>query len=68
MKEKDKNQEKSQFEDFLEDVVDQSYVSSAGDCTGLIPSAPSSDAELEAYEQLYHFIQPARDDEKKEES
>ncbi|ADL05601.1 hypothetical protein [Lacrimispora saccharolytica] len=26
------------------------------DCTGLIPSAPQSEAELESYEDLYPFM------------
>ncbi len=30
-------------------------VCSATDCTGLIPALPSSDAELEAYEEMYQF-------------
>ena len=29
---------------------------SAGDCTGLIPALPGSRAELEAYEELYHYL------------
>lgn len=29
---------------------------SATDCTGLIPSAPESAAELEHYNQLYQFL------------
>lgn len=29
--------------------------SSARDCTGLIPSLPQSDAELESYEELYPY-------------
>lgn len=29
---------------------------SAMDCTGLIPSLPQSDAEIEHYNQLYHFL------------
>lgn len=28
---------------------------SATDCTGLMPTAPTSDAEQESYEELYHF-------------
>lgn len=31
---------------------------SCQDCTGLIPSAPSSSSELEAYEELYHYLPP----------
>ncbi len=29
---------------------------SAMDCTGLIPAAPVSDAEVEHYNQLYKFL------------
>lgn len=29
--------------------------SSSNDCTGLIPSLPQSDAELESYEELYPY-------------
>ena len=28
---------------------------SVTDCTGLIPSAPSSEAELDSYEDVYHY-------------
>lgn len=28
---------------------------SATDCTGLIPSAPSTQAERESYEEVYHY-------------
>lgn len=28
---------------------------SATDCTGLIPSAPSSKAERDSYEEVYHY-------------
>lgn len=28
---------------------------SATDCTGLIPSLPQSDAELESYAEVYHY-------------
>ena len=28
---------------------------SATDCTGLIPSLPTSDAELESYAEVYHY-------------
>ncbi len=31
---------------------------SAQDCTGLIPSAPASDAELESYEAIYKYQPP----------
>ena len=32
---------------------------SATDCTGLIPSLPESEDQLEAYEDLYPFLTPA---------
>lgn len=31
---------------------------STQDCTGLIPSLPTSKAELESYEDLYHYQPP----------
>ena len=31
---------------------------SSTDCTGLIPSAPHSEAELDSYEAVYHFEPP----------
>ena len=31
---------------------------STQDCTGLIPSAPQNDAELESYESVYHYHPP----------
>lgn len=31
---------------------------STQDCTGLIPAAPVSEAELEAYEELYKYQAP----------
>lgn len=30
-------------------------ICSSMDCTGLIPALPSSEAELEAYEEMYEF-------------
>lgn len=33
---------------------------STTDCTGLIPSLPQSEAELESYEALYPYITTAR--------
>lgn len=35
------------------------WSSSAWDCTGMIPSLPETEAELEAYQDLYRFVQPA---------
>ena len=31
---------------------------SSNDCTGLIPSAPQSKAELDSYEAVYPFLPP----------
>lgn len=31
---------------------------SSTDCTGLIPAAPISEAELESYNETYHYIPP----------
>ena len=45
-----------------EDNIDSyDYLSNAAsmqDCTGLIPSEPVSVAELESYEELYHYLPP----------
>lgn len=35
-----------------------SNAASAQDCTGLIPSAPRAEEELESYEDLYKFQPP----------
>ena len=35
-----------------------SNAASAMDCTGLIPSAPINAAELESYEEVYHYLPP----------
>ncbi len=39
-------------------LLDFTNVNSATDCTGLIPSLPTSDAELDSYEDLYPFLPP----------
>ena len=46
------NQEIIDSYDFL------SNAASTQDCTGLIPSAPVSEAELESYEDVYHYRPP----------
>lgn len=35
-----------------------SGAASSQDCTGLIPSAPLNDAELDSYEEIYPFLPP----------
>lgn len=43
----------------LEDAeYDYLKTSSACDCTGLIPSAPIDENEIENYEELYPFLPP----------
>lgn len=48
-----------------QEIIDSyDYLSNAAssqDCTGLIPSEPVSVSELEAYEDLYHFLPPNSD-------
>lgn len=43
------------------DLLDMDYVNTASttDCTGLIPAAPASKAEMEAYEELYPYLPTA---------
>ncbi len=40
------------------DMFDVSTAASASECTGLIPTPVTSEAEAEAYEQLYDVYQP----------
>ena len=43
------------------DLLDMDYVNTASttDCTELIPAAPVSKAEMEAYEELYPYLPSA---------
>ena len=45
-----------------EEIIDSyDYLANAAsttDCTGLIPSGPASESELDAYESLYKFRPP----------
>ena len=43
-------------ESFMEH--DTFQAASSGDCTGLIPALPSTEQELEFYEELYNFLPP----------
>ena len=48
------------------DIIIDSYdylanAASTTDCTGLIPSEPVSDAELESYSELYKYHAPVLD-------
>ena len=43
-----------------DDLLDTPAVSSM-ECTGLIPALPGTDAELEAYEEMFPYITPPSD-------
>ncbi len=45
------------FQDEDDDLLDTPAVSSM-ECTGLIPALPETDAELEAYEDMFPYITP----------
>lgn len=49
--------EKRDTADYGEETEKSFYACSAQDCTGLIPSLPRDGGELEAYEELYPYIQ-----------
>ena len=51
MKKEIKNEKKQSVDDY--DYL--SNAASAMDCTGLIPSLPKNDAELESYNDIYQF-------------
>ena len=57
MQEKTEKKRKSSEADnaALEDSCFSKSICSATDCTGLIPALPSSEEELESYEELYQF-------------
>lgn len=56
-KKETKKQEKSNQE-IIDSYDYLSNAASSQDCTGLIPSEPESAAELQSYEDLYHFLPP----------
>lgn len=43
------------MEPLVADVAEDMAICSSTDCTGLIPSLPQSDAELESYQELYPY-------------
>lgn len=45
------------FQKDEEDLMEAPIVSSM-ECTGLIPSLPETDDELESYEEMYPFLTP----------
>lgn len=42
-------------QDLTEDDMRNMKACSAMECTGLIPSLPQSDSELESYAEIYHY-------------
>lgn len=56
MNEKSTKKEPDEVKRFSDSDFSRSLCSSM-DCTGLIPALPSSEAELEAYEEMYQFCQ-----------
>lgn len=49
---------KKENEKLIDDYDYLSNAASSTDCTGLIPSLPVSDAELEAYNDVYQYKPP----------
>lgn len=59
MKKEKKSTDKRKTNQEIIDSFDYlSNAASSQDCTGLIPSEPSSKAELESYEDVYHYLPP----------
>lgn len=54
----DKNKTKKSNKEIIDSYDYLSNAASTQDMTGLIPSEPSSKEEIEAYEELYHFLPP----------
>ena len=44
--------------ELIDDYDYLSNAASATDCTGLIPSLPETQEELDSYENLYHYLPP----------
>lgn len=58
---KSKNNPKIRSHRYVSDFFDDADIvnsSSANDCTGLIPTSPQSDEELDSYEDVYDFRPP----------
>ena len=45
-------------EEIDENIFEMCNICSTTDCTGLIQVVPRTEAELESYEELYHFRPP----------
>lgn len=50
--------EKSENQNIIDSYDYLANAASTQDCTGLIPSLPTSKAELESYEEVYHYQPP----------
>lgn len=61
MEQKDKKKQEKTNQEIIDSYDYLSNAASKQDCTGLIPSEPVSVAELESYEELYHFLPPNSD-------
>ncbi|MDO4295780.1 MAG: hypothetical protein Q4D90_06435 [bacterium] len=53
---RNKTEAKSQEPAILAASEDSFQAASTSDCTGLIPALPTSEAELESYEEMYPFL------------
>lgn len=57
-KEKNSGSKRNTYHDKYEVDIDNFQVSSATECTGLIPTPPQNADELESYKELYNFGPP----------
>jgi len=62
MKNPDYEADKKNIDDpYSLNITDDFKICAATDCTGLIPAMPETDSELESYEEMYPFLNKARD-------
>lgn len=54
----DKKTNKKTNQEIIDSYDYLTNAASSQDMTGLIPSEPVSEAELQSYEELYHFLPP----------
>ncbi len=59
---KPKNSKKHRYVSDFADDMDINNASSAYDCTGLIPTLPQSDEEIDSYKHIYDFMPPYYED------
>lgn len=55
-----KNEKRTPYREHETAYPDLSNTASATECTGLMPTPPQNDAELEAYQELYSMEYPRR--------